>query len=807
MHLQRPPGRWRRVAAVVAALAASTVAITPPAAAAPARPAGPGTATDLAQHVNPFSGTAPGGPDFGTGGGGENTFPGADVPFGMVQWSPDTVADQPGGYYYPDNRIRGFSLTHLSGAGCDAAEDLPFMPFVGHVTTSPASDPGRYVSTFSHAHESAAPGYYGVTLDSGATMELTATQRSGMARITYPVATEATLLVNVSGSINGVTDAQVDVGRNTISGWATSGRFCGAGNLYRVYFSATFDQSFASVGTWHDGVVDPGGTSVRGGAVPGRAGNPAKPRGTATAPPVAGRTAPDVSVSGPGSGAFVTFDSSSHRAVRLRVGLSYVGVANAAANATAEQGNAAFDTVAERARAGWNARLGEIQVTGGTPDQLTVFYTAMYHALLQPNVFNDSNGQYLGFDGRLHRTATGHAQYANFSGWDIYRSEAQMLALLAPHEAGDIAQSMVGQAQQAGDVWDRWSQNNDFTGVMVGDPYHSIVASIYAFGATDFDAAGALAAMVHGATRVQRPNARYIERPGLADFESLGYLPNDPSTTLEYTSADFGIAQLADRLGDPVIRHTFMQRAQYWENLYDPATGYLQPRNRDGSFVTPFDPADPNHYVEGNGAQYTWMVPFDPRGLFDAMGGDAAVRGRLDTFFTQFNAGPAEPYAFLGDEPASQTPYLYDFAAAPYRTQAVVHRALSLWRATPDGFVGNDDLGQMAAWYLWGALGVYPAIPGRAELIVGSPLFPHVVVERPSGQTLTIDAPGASADTFYVQSLRVNGTATTKPWLPESFVRTGGALSFTMASTPNTAWGADPADAPPSFREGERPLP
>jgi len=791
-------------ALAAALLAVSALAVTPSAAAAPGRPAAPGAAPDLARHVNPFSGTQPGGPDFGTGGGGGNSFPGAVVPFGMVQWSPDTVANQPGGYYYPDERIRGFSLTHLSGAGCNAAQDLPFMPFVGRVTTSPASDPSRYVSTFSHAHESAAPGYYGVTLDSGATMELTATQRSGMARITFPVTAEATLLINVSGSINGVTDAQVDVDGNTISGWATSGRFCGADNVYRVYFSAAFEKRFASVGTWHNDAVSTGGTSVRSGAVSGVSGAPAKPRGTAPAPPAGGRVAPDVLVSGPGSGAFVTFDSSNDRTVDLRVGLSYVSVANATANAKAEQGDDAFDTVAEAARAAWNARLGGIQVTGGSPDQLTIFYTAMYHALLHPNVFSDSDGQYLGFDGQRHRAATGHAQYANFSGWDIYRSQAQMLALLAPHDAADIAQSMVNQAQQAGDVWDRWSQNYDFTGVMVGDPYHSIVASIYAFGATDFDAPGALAAMVHGATRLQPPNARYVERPGLADFQSLGYLPGDPSTTLEYTSADFGIAQLADRLGDPGIRQKFMARAQYWENLYNPATGYLQPRNRDRSFPTPFDPADPSRYVEGNGAQYTWMVPYNTRGLFDAMGGDAAVRARLDTFFTELNAGPTKPYAFLSNEPSSQTPYLYDFAAAPYRTQAVVRQALNtLWRPTPDGFVGNDDLGQMAAWYLWGALGVYPAIPGRAELTVGSPLFPHIVIKRPSGQTITIDAPGASADTFYVQSLSVNGRATSKPWLPESFVRTGGTLSFTMGSTPNTAWGANPADAPPSFREGE----
>jgi predicted alpha-1,2-mannosidase len=796
-----------------AALATCMVATASPAAAV-TEPRAATSVADLAQYVNPFSGTQPGGPDFGTGGGAENTFPGADVPFGMVQWSPDTVHRQDGGYYYPDNQLKGFSLTHFSGAGCSAAQDIPFMPYVGQVTTSPATDPGRYVANFSHAHEAAAPGYYGVTLDSGPTMELAATQRSGMSRITYPITTQATLLVNPSGSVNGVTDAQVDIGSNTISGWATSGRFCGGSNVYRVYFSATFDKPFASIGTWHNDAVSQGSTSVRSGAVASKVpADSLKLHANATVGANAqqrqklnsnAQAAPNVSVSGPGSGAFVTFDASNNRTVNVRVGLSYVSVANAAANVKAEQGSKSFDTVTKAARAAWNARLNEIQFTGGTDAQRTIFYTELYHSLLQPNVFSDTNGQYIGFDGMTHTAAKGHDQYANFSGWDIYRSEVQLLALLAPHESADIAQSMYNQAHQAGDVWDRWSQNNDFEGVMTGDPYHSIIASMYAFGATDFDAAGALASMVKGATTVQRPSVRYMERPGLGDYQTLGYLPGDPSTTLEYTSADFGIATLAQRLGQGATYQQFMKRAQYWENLFNPANGYLQPRNRDGSFVAPFDPAAPNMYVEGNGSQYTWMVPYDLRGLFNAMGGDAAVRQRLDTFFTELNAGTTKPYAFLGNEPSLNAPWEYDYAGAPYRTQDVVRRALNtLWRPTADGFVGNNDLGEMSSWYVWGALGLYPEAPGRAELAVGSPLFPHIVVKRPTGQTITIDAPGASATTYYVQSLTVNGAGTSKPWLPESFVNTGGALSFTLGANPNTTWGANPADAPPSFRDGE----
>jgi predicted alpha-1,2-mannosidase len=721
----------------------------------------------------------------------------------MVQWSPDTVKRQPGGYFHPDNRIKGFSLTHFSGAGCDAAQDIPFLPYLGQVTTSPASDPGRYVAGFSHDREAASPGYYGVTLDNGATVELTATQRSGLGRFTYPISANPTLLVNVSGSVNGVDDAQVDIGKNTITGWATSGRFCDGPNRYRVYFSATFDRPFAATGTWHNDSVNHDTTAVRSGAV-APAVAPIRAKGGKGAHPAGGDVHSESAVSGPGSGAFVTFDTTRSRTVNVRVGLSYVSVANAAANAKAEQGSKNFDTVRAQARQAWNDRLNQIQVTGGTEEQRAIFYTELYHTLLQPNVFSDADGRYIGFDGQLHKVAKGHAQYANFSGWDMYRSQVQLLALLAPQEAGDIAQSMFDQAHQAGDVWDRWSMNNDFEGVMTGDPYHSVIASMYAFGATGFDAAGALTSMIHGATTAQPKTARFIERYGLADYKSIGYLPLDPSSSLEYNTADFGIAQLAGRLGRQPTYDEFMKRAQYWENLFNPATGYLQPRNRDGSFVTPFDPADPNMYVEGNGAQYTWMVPYNHRGLFNAMGGNDKVIPRLDRFFTELNAGTRKPYAFLGNEPSFNVPWAYNYAGAPYKTQEIVRRAMNqLWRADSAGYVGNNDLGATSSWYIWGALGLYPEAPGRAELVVGSPLFPHITVRRATGQTITIDAPGASDTDFYVHGLKVDGAATTKPWLPESFAVNGGSLEFTLAGTPDTTWGAAAGDAPPSFRDGE----
>jgi predicted alpha-1,2-mannosidase len=760
---------------------------------------------DLAQFVNPYIGTKPGGPDQGTGGGAGNTFPGADVPFGMVQWSPDTVTHQHGGYYYPDNRLKGFSLTHLSGAGCATYEDIPFMPFVGEVTTSPAADPNRYIANFSHANETTTPGYYGVTLDSGAKVELSATQRTGIGRIKFPSGPPATLLVNTSGSVAGTDDAEINIGTDTITGWATSGRFCGVDHRYRVYFAAQFDRPFESIGTWKNGTVTLGRSAERGGS-------PAKVDLAAVDAPKTGQRKPapvaktlDTTVSGPGSGGYVTFDSFSDDTVNVRVGLSFVSIYGARGNLAAESGTKTFDQVKDAARAEWNTRLNAVKVTGGSADERTTFYTALYHSLLQPNVFSDADGKYAGFDGRVHTADSGHAVYTNFSGWDIYRSEAQLLALIAPKEMSDIARSMIAFAEQGGS-WDRWTVANGYTGVMNGDPYHIIVSTAYAFGAKDFDASKALLLMLRGATQ---PTQGYTERPGLDDYQKLGYIPmgsagvwGPVATTLEYTSADFAISELARRLGDSATWSTFVKRAQNWQNVYN--NGYLQTRNKDGSFTQPFNPASSDGYVEGNAAQYAWMVPYDPRGLFNSMGGDATVVNRLDTFFTQLNAGPSQPYAFMGNEPNAQVPWLYNYAGAPYKTQATTRRVITeLYNPHEDGLVGNDDLGQMSSWYVWAAMGLYPMIPGRSELVLNGPLFEQVVITRPTGATLTINGNGAGTKQPYITGVNFNGHPSTRTWLPESFVDKGGTVDFTMSATAAPTWGSAPTDAPPSFRDGE----
>jgi predicted alpha-1,2-mannosidase len=780
---------------------------------APSRVLAASSAVDRASYVDPFTGT---GVQQNAPYGGGDTFPGADVPFGMVQWSPDTQNYAPGGYWYPDTHIRGFSLTHLNGAGCSAYSDIPFMPYVGAVTASPASSPATYISSFSHSNESAVAGYYQVKLDSGVHVELTATQRSGAGRFTYPTGKTATMLVNVSGSINGVNDAQANIGSNTISGWATSGGFCGANDTYRVYFWAQFSQPFATYGTWHNDIVTPSSANAHGSsqAAPAvRDAIKAQSKLYKTTQPAAqtrkvAQSHPNVSVSGPGSGAFVTFDTSKNAAISVKVGLSFVSVANAQANVTQENPRGNFDQTHQQADQTWNRWLDEIQVSGGTTTQLTTFYTALYHVLLQPNVFSDVNGQYIGFDGQTHSVARGHALYANFSGWDIYRSEIQMLALLAPRETSDIIQSMVYDYQQSG-MLPKWALANAETYVMVGDPADAIIASAYAFGARDFDTKAALAAMIKEATQTNnvRPGLNYLDNPGYEPLDGTYGCCNfygAASTTLEYNTADFAVGAFAQALDDSANAQKFMTRAQNWEKLYNPTDGYLEPRTLKGSFPGVYVPTSGTGWVEGDGSQYNWMVPFNLRGLFNAFGGNTKVVSRLDSFFSQLNGGPNSPNAFLGNEPTVETPWEYDYVGTPYKAQQVVRNVENtIWSPGPGGIAGNDDLGTMSAWYVWAALGMFPEVPGTSDLVLASPLFPSITIHRESGQTIQITAPGASATTYYVQSLQVNGQSSTKPWLASDFVAKGGTLSYTLGATANTSWGANAADEPPSYQTGE----
>ena len=757
------------------------------------------SSADPASLVNPMIGTAHLG----------YTFPGAVVPFGMVSFSPNLLSaaadkrNTPGGYIYTGSVVRGFALTHLSGAGCAGSGDIPFMPITHDVTTSPALDTRSetYTSGFSHADETAEAGLYRVKLANGVKVELTATARTGAARFTYPPQGEAVLLIRSADNDVGSTDSHVriDPVRRTVSGSVTSGDFCWFGGppqnqpYYTVYFSAHFDQSFDSYGTWQDAALRTGSTSADGGTS------------------FVNRHSSTYSVPGKGSGAFVRFRNPDGVGVGMRVGLSFVSIANAEANLKAEDSvDGGFDRVGAAAHNAWSHALSAVTVGGGTQQQQTVFYTALYHALLQMNIASDTNGEYRGMDQQVHRIrAPQRAQYANFSGWDQYRSQFQLLAMLFPDVASDMGQSLLNQAEQLG-CWSRWTHNSGPTDIMNGDPSAPAIAELYAFGARGFDVHAAYRSLLHAA---MVPNEqRGCSRQSLEQWETLHYLApggghdNSVSNTLEYATADFALAQLAGYLHDEKNHDLLLSRAQNWKNLFNPRAtadaGYLQSRNVDGTW-RPFDPALGDGFVEGTGAQYVWMVPFNEEGLFQLIGGDQTACKRLDGFFHSsdgswaFSAGKLHPG--MDNEPSIETPWLYNFCGEPYHTQETVAAIREqLWNTTPGGIPGNDDLGEMSSWYVWSALGLYPEIPGRAELVLASPLFERAVIHRTAGD-IVIEAQRASPTAMYVGSVKLNGRTLRNDWLAPSFLLGPQRLVFSLQSQPNPEWGVRQATPPPSF--------
>ncbi|MGC9665201.1 GH92 family glycosyl hydrolase [Planosporangium sp. 12N6] len=932
--------------------------------AVPAAAAAPALVTDPAALVNPFIGTT----NLG------NTYPGAVTPFGMLAWSPqNTRGDQtrtaaPGGYEYTVTKLRGLSLTHVSGVGCSGANgDIPILPYVGDVTTSPTADTtdATYASTFSHTAEAARPGYYKVGLDSDATAEVTTTPRTGSGRFTFPADRPASLLFRTAHSETGSSDAtvRIDAANRTVTGSVTAGNFCGPQSpdnrkpYYTLHFTAHFDQPFAAVGTWTDATLNPGATTASGGTGYGSGGRP---------------------VPGKGSGGYVTFAPGTTR-VDVKVAVSYVSLRNAEANLRAENPpGRSFDSVRTAAYADWRRALRRLGVGGGTADQRTVFYTALYHTMLEPTLTSDVTGEYAGADGAVHRLESRQrAQYGTFSGWDVYRAQVQLLALLDPKMASDYAQSLYNYARQRGGEWDRWLLQHGKTSVMSGDPAAAAIAAMYAFGARDFDVRGAYASLVTAATVPTAndtsdagcPVECVGQRPALDRYLSLGYVPADDchcwggaAETLEDAAADFGLAELAKALGDTANHQRFLARSGNWRNVFDPdaaadpglphnvrahvvevtasaenppgegkqqlvdgdkgtkwlafATtgwvqvqldqprtvteyavtsandvperdpkdwtllgsadgvtwtavdtrtgqaftdrgvtnrypvadpkpyryyrldvtanrgapivqvaeleladpdvptpppvdgpfrGYMRDRNADGTWTTGFTPSTERGFVEGSSARYTWMVYSDVVGLARLMGGNQVAIDRLDAFFR----APDGSFDFSGrqstrydptNEPDIQAPFLYNYLGVPYKTQETVRAELdTLWTNAPGGIPGNDDAGTMSAKYVFAALGLYPAIPTRADLVLSSPLFPRATVELAGGRKLTIDAPQASPANRYIQRLVVGGRASSKPWIPAELLRTGGRLVYTLGPTANTGWGSAPGDVPPQF--------
>jgi predicted alpha-1,2-mannosidase len=770
--------RSRRGAAALltaALLVSAMLASAPPTSFEP-----PAFVANPAEHVDTLIGTGNGGETVGE----INNFPGASVPFGMVQYSPDTV-DNYAGYAHANGQATGFSMTHAS-VGCAAFGDISMLP----TTSTIGSEPWDASEEIAHDHsEVGVPGYYTVRFPAtGVTAELTATTRTGVGRFRYPRNRPARFYVRSGGSLGGNSADNIQIGddNTTIIGSATSGGFCGKNNVYTVYFAMKFSKPFTSFGTWD-------GYSV-----------------------FAGEHSAYSSYQG-SSGGYVEFPAGSE--LEVRTALSYVDVDGARKNL--DEAAESFDDVRAAASTQWNTMLSRIKVAGFDEDDIVTFYTALYHSLLNPNVFNDADGRYIGFDGDIHTVAKGHTQYANFSDWDTYRGVAGLQGLVFSQQASDMAQSLVNDAEQSGS-YPRWALANTATAEMTGDSVVPLIVNFYAFGAKDFDVKTALHYMLDAATEGGVGRNGYVERPEIDTYLRRGYLPLPTtschgsfpaaSISLEWSVDDFAISQFADALGDSATAGEFQDRAQYWQNLFNPTTHSISPRNALGFF--PAGPAvvPPGEgcfsqvgFDEGNAEQYVWYVPQNIAGLVTALGGRQAVANRLDRFTQHLNVGPVEPYLWAGNEPGFGVPWLYNYVGQPWKTQELVDRVRStLFSPTPDGEPGNDDLGAMSSWYVWAALGLYPSTPGTSILTVNTPLFDRVEIALPADKSIRISAPGASGHhrMKYFSGLHIDGKATDKTYLPESIIRSGGELAFSLSTKPNKAWGTAESSAPPSFGAG-----
>ncbi|RSM42471.1 alpha-mannosidase [Amycolatopsis balhimycina DSM 5908] len=779
---------WSQSRRMAAAVAAGVVVAGLAPAVAQAAP----VPADPVSLVNPFVGTQ----NFG------NTFPGTSAPFGMVQVSPDTGGQ--GGYDYLQNTIYGFSQTHLSGVGCGVMGELPIMPTTGAVDNV---DKDAYKSEYRHDDEHAEPGYYRVGLKKyGIDAELTATARTGWQRYTFPATGQANVLFNTGQANQSVKDSEIHVvGDRTLEGRVRAGGFCAGHDEHTVYFTATFDRPFSSFGTWRGSTRTPDSRDAAGTG---------------------------------GNGAWASFDATADHDVVLKVGLSYTGLDGARKNLAAETKDYDFDATRAALHQQWVDKLGAIKIGGGTAERQTAFYTALYHAQLHPNLAGDTDGAYTGFDGNVH-TASGYTPYQNFSLWDTYRPQNQLLEMLEPQVARDVALSVVAIGRDGG--WlPRWALAESETNIMTGDPVTPFLVEAWSKGLLAGHEEEAYALLKKNATSTPPADSPYNGRSGVNYYTERGYIPsglelgkdcaakggdNDcehpASATMEYSAADAALALMARGLGHQADARMFADRGQWYRNLWDSSIGQFRPRTTEGTFRTPYNPVDAGHqFHEGGAYQYQWLVPQDPAGLVSLMGGRTATEKRLDSFFTYDNllkdpAGTARkdwiasPYDYYGkptynpnNEPDLLAPYTYNWVGAPAKTATVVRAAMTLFTTGPDGMTGNDDLGTMSAWYVFSSLGLYPTMSGANFLALSSPQFESATVRigqygATQGGTLTVSAPGASDTNRYIQSVSLNGRDVRQTSLDWAAVAHGGSLHHKLGAKPSQ-WGTSAAAAPPS---------
>ncbi len=701
--------------------------------------------------------------------GGGNTYPGAQAPFGMIQWSPDTAPDRAdgGGYTYSDKRLIGYSLTHLSGTGCRAAGDIPILPMTGSL---PPGNPSAVTTAFTHSGEVAEAGYYSArsNMPQTITSSLSATQHAAIGRFVFPKTAAADLLVKLRDSQEGVVASHAFKISNTeLAGQETSGGFCNeSGRVgpqkYTIYFDISFSQPFTAKIITEPGQHDP-------------------------------------------NAVFLTFNTKKNSVVEAKVGISYVSWQDARLNWQTDVGAADLSSIVTATQKSWDTLLGKIAVSGGSYAETQEFYSLLYKDFLQPNIVSDVNGEYFGSDWRVQKIARGQSnQYSMFSGWDIYHSLAQLQAMLDPTAAGDMAQSLVNYYSQ-NQIMAQWGYLNLDNYAQVGDPADAIIADYYAFGGKGFDTASALKYLLQQATTVNHI------RPGEAIEKQYGFLPQngkygccDPhaytSTLLEYDTADLALSMFAASQGDNTAAAMLQNRANNWENVFDSKTNLLTPRYGTGKYLTGVTPTTTARYLEGDAYQYLWDVPNNYAGLFGRLGGKAKVGPMLRAYLSAPNGRGMHPY--LADEFDLGEQFAPDYANYPTETQLVVNNIRrKLYLPGPYGLHNNDDLGAESSQFIWEMLGMYPENPGSGNLVLASPGFPKITINLPKGATITITAPGASASRFYVKSLQINGVYHQKlyePFSDLSGTATMTTMKWTLSAKP-TGWGSAAADAPPSY--------
>lgn len=721
-----------------------------------------GDADDYASKVNPFIGT-----DF-TG----NTYPGAQAPFGMVQLSPDNGLpgwDRIAGYFYPDSTIAGFSHTHLSGTGAGDLYDISFLPVTLPYKEAPA--PLGIHSKFRHDTEEAKAGYYKVTLDDyNIDVELTATERTGIQRYTFPGG-KCAILLNLAKAMNW--DATVDTRISIVDSVTIEGyRFSkGWARDQRVFFRTRFSRPWNSVRIDSSAIVN-----------------------TETNQPTSGK----------GMTAQFDFNTTKGEQITVSTAISGVSLEGAAANLLAEAPNDDFDKAREATRNLWNEELGRIEVEGDSINDIVNFYTALYHSKLAPTIYSDVDGKYFGPDKKIHQT-NGWNNYSSFSLWDTYRTSHPLYTIIDQARTNDMIKSFLAFYEQNGrlPVWNFWGGETD---MMLG--YHAVpvIVDAYLKGIGDFNADSALQACV--------ATANIDDYRGIGLFKTKGYVPYDVvdpynsenwslSRTLEYAFDDYCIARMAEKMGKKELAAEFDRRAQNYRNVYNPVYGFMVPRDSNGNWQPAFSPDEYTpHISESNGWQYLWSVQHDIDGLVSLMGKDRFA-AKLDSMMTYtpadtsklpiFSTGMIGQYAH-GNEPSHHVVYLFNKIDQPWKAAQYINKVLKeMYRNDPAGLCGNEDMGQMSAWYVMSALGFYPVNPVSGKYEIGTPLFRQARIRLENGKTFTIKAPAVNADNIYIKSVTVDGKPWHESYLTHDQIMSGATVEFEMTSEPGHIWyGASP---------------